>query len=398
MVLQDQGTTLLRVDPSVTRNDLVASIEETTPPLQRYSALESIRVLAIGGIASASGEVELAGGSISRTTLDLEKGVVRKRAALSRMPEQDGLERHRREAHWLAQQRGTVFPRTRIELDGPVLIDYSVEFVPRYTLGEIILQGGLSASGVMKTLEDALDLLERNVYSRGSVRPQESYVSVVRRRLSYLRANEPEMAVQLDGLITAGAVVNGLDCRPLRVSLRQIERSSLLRQVARPDGGRGCHGDLIAEDILIDGALAYAPILVDPNPANCSRLVDVGKLLMGFEYHYDLLLRDLYRIGVEGFRGRSHVVVEFDGAARQYHQLNIDVAGRLTSSRCVEDLHSSGGSRISVSEVRTQAALHILAISPFHALHHVRRDRALAFLALGMAGLERVLRSTCPER
>jgi hypothetical protein len=393
-VLAGSGVTLLRKDPATFRADTPPPIVEPLVPQERYGVLEAAGILAIGNIVTSSGEIPLAGGSISRTALDLNAFVVRKRAAVSQMSDEDGIQRHRAEARWLSRQKSGLFPKTWVDVDDTELLQYSMKFVPRYTLGELILQDRASSMDVVRVLELALGLLEEWVYHSGPLRSQESYISVVRRRLSFLGSRDTEWGRRIRRWLDEGVVVNGLRCRPLGVALRQLEQEEIFRAIAHPVPGRGCHGDLIAEGILIDASFVESPILVDPNPRNSSPLVDAGKLLMTFRFHFDLMLRDLFKINVIDGRRPDQVSLFFPGDASRRESFNLEVAAMLSSSQVINNLPSFAGRQIDDIAINAQAALHVLAICPFYALHHDKAARALGFLAVGMAGLEEVLRLT----
>jgi hypothetical protein len=85
-----------------------------------------------------------------------------------------------------------------------------------------------------------------------------------------------------------GVFVNGRRCPPLSRQFDRLARCAPLRQVVVPPGGTACHGDLIPEDILPNPLAPGDVVLIDPNPRNCSALVDLGKLLMALLVRYEL--------------------------------------------------------------------------------------------------------------
>ena len=363
---------------------------------QPYKTLEEMGALAldVGDSAGVRGSVELCGGSVCTTVLERSENrwVVAKQLTGSeaQLDAVDSAARHRAEAAWLASRRGgksDPFPSTRVTRWGEHL-RWEMEFIPRYTLGERIVQGRESAASVMGTIRGVVEALAATVYGRRRGAKQPSYLDIVERRFNRLSASDTSYAT----LWYSGGIINGRRCRPIRSLIAQAREE--LPDIAHPQGGRGCHGDLIFENILPPGIphTSVGVRLVDPNPANSSPLVDLAKILMNVVSCYDLAYRDHIRVAVKepGSAGLEVDVDLFDDAlSRSYGSLCRLVAGAFLSE--LPELSKIVGFRVNDRSLVAQAALHSLALPIFHDAHHRARGRAIGFASVGASLLQHCL-------
>lgn len=357
----------------------------------RYDLLERLGFVAVGsglsfGDVAADG-LPLSGGSVCRTViLPGEASLVVKKTVLrSSLGVRDSRERHIREFSWLRDcslHWGIrEFPSVlECDLVGPEP-SITLEFLPLYTLGERLRQGRESAATLSYRIQDAFLHLEDAVYPRRNSRVQESYIDIVARRFEVLvLASELYWRIWHEGV-----VVNGKVCPALKLLLS----SELLLgwvAISQPDGGRECHGDLILEDILSGDASKSEVItkFVDPNPSNCSVLVDCGKIVMNLLCNYDLLYADRFRLLVSDGGRLVDLSVSFD----DQDLVNIlKATAELMIPWCVSLSRRwlEVGSQVTERTLVVQSALHCLALPIFHDLHHGSRDRGLAFAAIGMS-------------
>lgn len=380
------------------------AIEEPVFQAEPYCALESEGVLTLGGLGSKSadgGEYLLAGGSVCSAVLIARESnwvVIKSIAPKQHGATGAGLEsvdtyaRHQNEAAWLENLTDghvALFPRTRVLDRALTSSSWEMEFIPRYTLGERILQGRETAFSVYETLNETFEVLARTIYSRPSSSVQPSYLDIVARRFEILRRIDP----LYERLWSSGAAINGNWCEGVAALLERV-RDQALDSVVRPEGGLSCHGDLIFDDILPPaiGDSTGEIRLVDPNPANSSCLVDVGKVMMNLLAYYDLVYRDRYNLSLDSAVGLE-INVRFSDA--DYVSLSNDVALRMLSE--LRGLGQVIGRQFDEKTAIVQAALQCLALPIFHDVHHGARGRALVFTALGMRLLSDALSGNIPN-
>jgi hypothetical protein len=357
-------------------------------PAARYGALEALGVVVIGKSATSDGTVLLSGGSVSTTRLDLNRMRVVKSSAPGRLNPDDGISRHRREARWLAGQRLGGFPSCVVVADSPDHFIFETDFSPMYTLGELIHQGRMDAERALGTIRDILEGLAVEVYPVGSETPQPAYVPIVRARLDRL-SMEPAFDPLLAHLRQRGATINGQRTPPLDALLATADRVEQ-RLPRHFHVGRGCHGDLISDDILVshDGGRT---MLIDPNPTNVSPTIDLSKMLMSFEFDYESLIRDEFAMACENTAGTSPTIEwQLRAPDRVGPATDREIRQLLADPSTLWE-HCGMSAQSHILGLNLRSALHILAIPLFHAVVQQKTDRATIFLAAGMARLAQVL-------
>jgi hypothetical protein len=358
----------------------------------RYDLLESKGYIAIADSTSmaSAGEVQLSGGSICSVFLLLGERRVRKLVRPSSLDAIDTVNRHRGEAIWLAQLHRNgigIFPPIHTATDRGDQFEIQLEFVPRYTLGERVLQSRLSNDTLWMLVSNALEDLTRDIYHLGPLRSQQSYLEVVERRFSHLRSARPFY----NDLWVTESQIDGLACPSVGEVLRMLRTDERFSSIVQPEPGRSCHGDLVLDDMLPSSPYenSLRTIFVDPNPQNSSVLVDFGKLAMNGLIGYDVGCRDGIRMSVYN-AGKTIVAnSEIDDKwAKAYTCL------RRFGDRLAENWETLPGAKLAAAvgldsrSLRAQAGLQSLALPAFHDLHHGAGSRGRYF---ALAGLKTVV-------
>lgn len=387
------------------RNLVERAIAEAFATSDPYGQLEAAGIFVVSPYRPDGDGLLLAGGSYSQVSLHVEDGapIVRKRLDLDGRISQDRELRQIQEIEWL-----TAVPASVGELFAPVLrtrrsaeeLELTTGFVPGYTLAELVFQGRLDGAGLASTLEGVYSQVSSTLWSQPPLPVSgargESYVQRTQRRTRAMLASD----YRADGILRSflqaqSVVVNGHRCvGPTRL-LETLERDRSWDPVVHPTGKTLCHGDLILEDILISPDTTHGFSLVDPNPANDNPLYDLGKTMMSLWLAYEPIYFDLFSIqwrvapdaGLEvevELVGEAPAVYR-DAAERFFAFVERELAGSLALPR--EQLHSA---------LRMSAAIHMLAITVFHLLHHRREERALAFAATAMLHAQCALEARPP--
>jgi hypothetical protein len=355
-----------------------------TDGLYRYLERRGIVAIAAGRDASTT-EIELAGGSVCRSTVRRSgrDWLVRKEITASALPSRDARDRHVEEARWLQDMTNgnglSCFPRVRSLCAEDGRLVWTSDFVPGYTLGERLIQGREDSRSLAGKLRDVVDLLAQQLHWRRCDRPQQSYADVVTRRFDVLR----RQSRIYDDLWRHGAVVNGVAYPPVEWLLSWLG-SERLDAVLRPSGGRECHGDLILEDILCTEGPGIGFTFVDPNPLNASPLVDYGKILMNLLSGYDFAYRDWVGVSCEHDRRGSAPVLGVSSHVPEMFQDCLRIYGEVAEHVAAVARTSRSGDECTLRVLTVQAALHALALPIFHDVHHRSRQRAVYFALSGM--------------
>lgn len=378
--------TLVKAAESSPARDYLGPLPDA--PAARYEALEALGVVAIGKPVTEDGTVLLSGGSVSTTRLDLRRMRVIKSSELGRLASVDGISRHRREARWLARQRYGGFPTCSIVVDDPDHLVFETDFLPMYTLGELIHQGRMSAERALGVIRGVLEDLASEIYSAGPEIPQPAYVPLVRARLDQL-AQTPAFDPLLSRLKKCGATINGIRTPSLDSLLAEADRAE--QRLPRCFHiGRGCHGDLIPDDMLIN-SFDGRTMLIDPNPTNVSPTTDLSKLLMAFEFDYESLIRDEFDMVYDDTGESPNIDWNLRDPNRVGPAIDGEIRGLLADPSTLWR-HCGVSESRDVPGLYLRSALHILAIPLFHSVVQQRTERAIAFIAAGMSRLAQLLR------
>jgi hypothetical protein len=341
-----------------------------------YVVLERLGIVALGydQLNEELTGLRLAGGSVCETRLKWsDQGwMVVKTSGLSGLAAVDTYERHEREARWLslplhdARRRGRCFPKICSSKIGDGKVSFTSEFLPRYTLGERILQGRETEATLKVHLQQVFATLNEHLYCFGNTRQQVSYMDVVARRINMLRRVDS----YYEDVWSRGLIVNDTTVPSLKEMFRRIEEYDL-DAIRAPRGGWECHGDLILEDILppslcSPGEMAF----VDPNPMNCSPIIDVAKLLMNLGTLYDLAYRDRFMFHAS-WNPAGTLEVRFEFYDREIVSLFDRIGGYLLDSiHEFLPVHLTKWAAIDPLSAKVQAGLHALALPAFHDVHH----------------------------
>lgn len=363
-----------------------------------YEALERAGIVVVNPARITDDGLLLSGGSLSSVALrfDLGRSIVTK--SIRGGPgasEKDGIERHRAEAHFLqhASRNGVdLFPMLlELDEDGQDL-SFSTNFVPAYTAAELVFQGRMSGERLGGLLIEVYEQLRQKVYTllpvgnwRGGA--DISYVATIRRRTDAILWQNDKCGHQVRELLTASEVhVNGRECITYNALLDVLESDAEWNEIVRPQGVKTmCHGDLILEDILVEGVGRSKVTLVDPNPYNQQALFDVAKTLLSLIIGYEFMYFDLFKIDFDSVpeKRQCNIAIEFGAkeCGRQYA-----IAATIFCEYVEQFLAERLGLKVRgiTKRLRMAAALHALAIPWFHLTHHRRQARALAFVASGL--------------
>ena len=365
-----------------------------------YGLLGSLGLVAAAG-RSQGDSIHLTGGSVSSCDLVTLGGhaVVHKTVTRSQLPVVDSIERHRGEADWIVALQADgcdhLFPRTRIIRDDDTAFVVESEFVGCYTLGEWFLQEHLRGKSGFEeaVIREVFGILRGELYSRdrsGGAR-MESYLDKMRRRLRLVLSDSTIQPIARL-MFEDGAIIDNSRCRPLSEQLRALE-SARFDDLLKPAQLYECHGDLIPEDILVDGTGSVVAF-VDPNPQNADPLVDLAKCVMSCCTRYDLALRDWLEVEVrQGGHGQLLAIStswlrEWRPFASRQETLGLELA-KHAAEYMPPWITSTG--RVTLENVLVLAGLQAICIVPFHLIHHDRPSRALHFLAAGQLLIERAL-------
>jgi hypothetical protein len=370
--------------------------------LSAYEALSEFRILVCSGkqVFRTGGitRLQLGGGSYCQveliddpsTSLCVEKSVY---AA----PDQteDSFGRHAAEARWLQWANNSIrqrlFPRVRDACVRADRITVTSDFVPAYSLGELVAGGRISAQAAADRVVRTLQTLEAALYchtvsQRTSLRA-DGYLPILERRTAELRRGTPPTGLLRSVLDANELWVNGFQSRPYPALIDALRASDRWPLVLSIDEPRMCHGDLVLEDILATDS-TDAPFLVDPNPSNCHPVFDLAKMLLSLELKYESFYFDAFRLSVSREGQRACVTIELclqdalGTAAAVQTELwpkFLEIASRQTGLPC----------DAAIEQVRMTSALQCIGLATFHLFRHRNEERATAFLALGLMAASR---------
>jgi len=384
-----------------------ALAEDWAPGTDRYALLERHGILAVSPCQRDGDGLLLAGGSYSRVSLHVADGqaIVRKRLTLDGQITEDRELRQMHEIEWLAAA-----PPVVAELFAPVLstsrtatsLELTTGFVPGYTLAELVFQGRLDGRELADTLAHVYSKVSSVLWTRpplpslggSGASGRESYVLRIRRRIRTILASDYREDGVLRSLLEAeSVVVNGRQCLGVQSLLEVLERERRWAPVVNPPRRTLCHGDLILEDVLIARDSRHGFSLVDPNPVNESPLYDLGKTMMSLWLGYELIYFD--RFSVEwAVRPEGPLEVEIETSEEAVNAAYLEAAERFLGfvERELSQHLSLPQGEIRLS-LRMSAAIHMLAITVFHLLHHEREQRALAFAGTALLHAQAALES-----
>jgi len=361
-----------------------------------YDLLERTSAIAIGGVVENS-TILLAGGSAATCRLDLSGRapvVVKRVERNSPMSSIDAHDRHLREGLWMSElpdiARG-YFPKLTVSQCSDA-IEVRMQFVPAYTLGELIFQERLSFEHATRFLSRAFATLERLLYVQECDRAHsETYTDKIRRRQQgYEEALQT--SISLAKAFTHRCRINGELCRPIGQLLDIVDASQDLRDILTTPEPRLCHGDFIPEDVLVMMPQCE-PMFIDPNPLNTDPLVDFSKFVMACTIAYDCAIRDEIFVRYDRPGEFDSVTIgvnaTYCNAAKRMQELGAWV---LDNARNLVSVDVLPRSRLKPEYIELLASLHALAIPEFHAVVHRRISRAHYFLRSGQLGLERALK------
>lgn len=360
-----------------------------------YAAMQRHGILAVSPGRRLEDGVLLAGGSYSTVSLHINDGcpIVRKRLALDGRLTADRELRQMQEIKWLA-----ALPSEAAELFAPVLgathsaaeLELRTAFVPGYTLAELVFQGRIEGPELAVILEHIYATVSATLWSRPAsamqiVGARENYLERVRRRVDEILASDYPREGILRAFFAAESVnVNGSTCLGVEAMLSALEGDPRWDPVVNPKGHTQCHGDLILEDVLISAGAKHGFALVDPNPANQSAIYDLGKTMMSLWLEYEPYYFDRFNVECEVLAGGG-VALEVETTAPEVSATYREAADRFMPfvERELIQYLALPPSRLRAS-LRMGAAIHMLAITVFHLLHHGSEGRALAFASTAL--------------
>jgi hypothetical protein len=381
-----------------------ALAEDWTAGANRYALMERHGVLVVSPCRAEGDGLLLAGGSYSGVSLHVADGrpIVRKRLSLDGQITQDRELRQLQEIEWLA-----AVPPAVGELFAPVLgttrsaaaLELTTGFVPGYTLAELVFQGRLGGRELAEALAHVYSTVSSVLWTRPPPSPlpggrRESYVQRIRRRIrTILASGYAEDGVLRRFLQTGSVVVNGRECLGVERLLEILEHDRRWAPIVNPPGRTLCHGDLILEDILIGCGAPHGFSLVDPNPVNENPIYDLGKTMMSLWLGYELIYFD--RFSVEWtVKSDDLLALEIETSSEEVSAVYLEAAERFMSFVEHDLVHHlslpQGEIRVLL---RMSAAIHMLAITVFHLLHHKRERRALAFAGTALLNAQAALDS-----
>jgi hypothetical protein len=411
-VLAANGANMAFVVPPPSRKRLTQALADLATSFPRdvtvYERLARTGVLVVGPIRTFEGGITLAGGSYSTVSLHLENGVpvVRKRLVAHGDGDPDREGRQRQECAWMQNIPTGVrdlFVPVLGASDGSVGLELVTEFVPGYSLAEIVFQHQIDGDGLARALERIYCEIGARVWTRPPIEmnvpiDRGDYLERIQRRLRTIEVSRSGLGGPLRKLLEAERViVNGHECDGVG---RLLERLSTprWRHAIMPGPARMCHGDLILDDIVIDKRAPAGFRLVDPNPSNQHPMYDVFKTMMSLWLKYEFFYFDRFSISHLSTNA-SHVAVEIRIDAPQAEAIYDEAAERFVAFAERELAPQLGfPSNDFRSLVRMGAAINMLAIPVFHLLHHEREPRALAFAAVALHHAERATRESSSPR
>ena len=355
-----------------------------------YAVMQEYGILVVSPGQRLEDGVLLAGGSYSTVSLHISDGrpIVRKRLALDGSLTTDRELRQMQEIDWLA-----ALPSELAELFAPVLgtthsaaeLELRTAFVPGYTLAELVFQGRIEGPELAATLEHIYATVSATLWSRPASAMQtsgihENYLKRVRRRIDAILTSDYPREGVLRALFAAESVtVNGSTCLGVEAMLSALESDPRWDPVVNPKGHILCHGDLILEDVLISAEAKHGFALVDPNPANQSAIYDLGKTMMSLWLEYEPYYFDRFDVEYEVLPSGG-VVLTAETTAPEVSATYREAADRFMPfvERELIQYLALPPRRLRAS-LRMGAAIHMLAITVFHLLHHGSEARTLAF-------------------
>lgn len=399
LVREGTSSSIAFVIPAMSKARIVrAFLSSSAGLINSYHALEKEGIVVLSPVRKRGEALILSGGSLSSVTLELRDSEMVATKTIESGNDIsciDGIARHRAEANFLrlaTKNSIGLFPQlVRLE-DRSYELIYSTTFFPAYTAAELIFQGRMTGEQLGALVINVYEALRRKIYPLSLEgwrhnRRDANYVQTIRRRTNAMAASQGGDGVDVRRLMAARKVqVNGLDCVPYNRLLDIVESTPRWRDVLTPQGERRfCHGDLILEDILVDGLSATNFRLVDPNPYNQHPLFDVAKTLLSLMIGYEFFYFDNFEIEVKSTHCFDAVDVRVEVArgtyAAEYMQA-LKIFGEYVETDLASYLEIAKPGL--GKQLRMAAALHALAIPWFHLVHHKRGERALAFVAAGL--------------
>lgn len=362
-------------------------------PPNPYAALQDDHgVLAVSPVRADGQSLVLGGGSYSTVALELEdeRPVVRKRVVIEGDPDPDR-ERHlRRVCSWFARlppDVTEVFPRVVRVREDEGWLELVMEFVPGYSLAELVFQGRLTGDGLGARLEDVYRTVQARMWSRPPIDlhpPCEAggYLPRIRRRFETIAASGYPASGPVRAVLKSRDVtVNGIRCTPVAELLAELDDAEPWRPAVAPEGAALCHGDLTLEAVVAEDSPAGFRLL-DPNPRNQHPVYDAFKTAMSLLLRYEFLYFDRFDIAYDEADGAVRVELTLEEAALQ--EIYERAAERFIAFAAEELADPLGFPAESVpSLLRMGAAVNMLALPVFH-LHRGDERRALAFAAMGL--------------
>jgi|GEM_PF-5605588 len=380
---------LVRPGGSVAKAALELSEEASGIP-NPYEILHRNGILVVGPVRTFGECLQLSGGSYSSVTLRLEDGVplVHKRLEVGSDQHPDREGRQLQECMWVSR-----LPPRVAELFPPMVststtgsaFELVTEFVPGYSLGEMVFQRRIEADRLAELLEHIYTQVSDRIWSLDPIPVQnpgagETYLQRINRRLAKIENSDLPSGSPLRELLSSCWIeVNGRRC-PTVTGLLTMLRQARWGPIVRPRARTLCHGDLILEDIVIDELSPLGFCLVDPNPGNTHPVFDVCKTMMSLWLCYEPIYYDRFSIEALSRDGGTAVSLQIE-------DLEVAAAFSAAGDRFAEFAELTLAPWLELSRrefralLRMGAAINMLAIPMFHLLHHRNERRALAFLA-----------------
>lgn len=369
-----------------------------------YERLTQNGVLVVSPVGVIEDGITLAGGSYSTVSLHIENGqpIVRKRLDTRGEGDPDREGRQRQECAWMRRIPAAVsdlFVPVIGASDGLGKIELVTEFVPGYSLAELVFQKQLDGDELARLLVHIYSELATRVWTRPPIEldvpiDRGDYLGRIKRRLRTIeKSNSGLVEGPLQSLLSAErVVVNGRECEGVGRLLERLARDPCWQPAVTPGLPRMCHGDLILDDVVIDPVAPAGFRLLDPNPSNQHPIYDVFKTMMSLWLKYEFLYFDKFTV-THGLSDEGCVEVEIHIDAPQA-EAAYDQAAELFVAFVGDELAGQLG--LPPKELRMLlrmgAAINMLAIPVFHLLHHDREPRALAFAATALLHAEQARR------
>ena len=271
--------------------------------LSKRFELESIGYYdLVYGKLNGSHSKELTGGSYSKINYRL---VVKKES------DNDGREKLINEIKWLLDLPPELKPYfsevLEYDTEGPNVF-YNVPYYGSRNLREHIFDGHLDSDAACGFMENFLDWMFENMYSRRIGSAPSDWI--MKKHIMRVLGRLPECSskcAEFGKIIDAKkVVVNGKEYRNVREIYTMFSKMDGLLKILNPKDLVMIHGDLHFQNILLTNETDTGSILVDPRREHDGSDVyyDRGKLWHSFHAKYDFIHSDQFKLDLEWKDGK----------------------------------------------------------------------------------------------